>query len=166
VEETSRKEVDAMSKEAVEKVVGKAVLDSEFREALFADPDKVLAAYDLTEDEVAALKAIDFETMESFAGTVDDRISKIGLFALTGTVAQLAGGGALPEAALPTAEMDAEFSGGREALPDAALPDAQMDAEFSGGREALPDAQMEGDAGPEPTRNPIIELIRNIFGIR
>jgi hypothetical protein len=41
-----------------------------------------------------------------------------------------------------------------------------MDAEFSGGREALPDAQMEGDAGPEPTRNPIIELIRNIFGIR
>ncbi|MGD8474849.1 MAG: Franean1_4349 family RiPP, partial [Anaerolineae bacterium] len=68
-----------MSKEAVEKIVGRAVLDSQFREALFADPDEVLGEYELTQEEVAALKAIDFETMESFAGTLDDRISKVGL---------------------------------------------------------------------------------------
>lgn len=71
-----------MSKEAVEAIVGKAVLDSQFREALFANPEKVLAEYDLSEEEVAALRAIDFETMESFAGTLDERISKMVLFPL------------------------------------------------------------------------------------
>ena len=65
-----------MSKEAVEAIVGKAVVDSQFREALFADPDEALGGYDLTQEEVAALKAIDAETMESFAGTLDERISK------------------------------------------------------------------------------------------
>jgi hypothetical protein len=65
-----------MSKEALEAVIGKAVLDSEFREALFADPDQALEGYELTEEEVAALKVIDAETMESFAGSLDERISK------------------------------------------------------------------------------------------
>ena len=68
-----------MSKEAVEAIIGKAVLDGEFREALFANPEEVLAGYDLTEEEVAGLRAIDFETMESFAGTLDERISKMKL---------------------------------------------------------------------------------------
>ena len=71
-----------MSKEAVEAIVGKAVLDAEFRQALFAEPDETLAGYDLSEQEVAALKAIDYETMESFAGTLDERISKMVLFPL------------------------------------------------------------------------------------
>jgi hypothetical protein len=65
-----------MSKQALEAVIGKAVMDSEFREALFADPDKALEGYELAEEEVAALKAIDAETVESFAGTLDERISK------------------------------------------------------------------------------------------
>jgi hypothetical protein len=65
-----------MSKEALQAVIGKAVLDSEFREALFADPNQALEGYELTEEEVAALKAIDAETMESFAGSLDERISK------------------------------------------------------------------------------------------
>lgn len=65
-----------MSKEAVQAVIGKAVTDSEFREALFANPEEVLEGYDLTEDEIAALKSIDAETIESFAGALDERISK------------------------------------------------------------------------------------------
>ena len=65
-----------MSKEAVEAIIGKAVLDNDFRETLFADPDKALAGYELTEEEVATLKGIDAETMESLAGTLDERISK------------------------------------------------------------------------------------------
>jgi hypothetical protein len=65
-----------MSKEAVEAIIGKAVLDSEWREQLFANPEEVLGGYDLTEEEMAALKAIDAETLESFAGTLDERISK------------------------------------------------------------------------------------------
>jgi hypothetical protein len=66
-----------MSKESVEAIVGKAVLDGEFREALFASPEEVLSEYELTDEEVGALRAIDFETMESFAGTLDERISKM-----------------------------------------------------------------------------------------
>jgi hypothetical protein len=65
-----------MSREAVEAVIGKAVLDGEFREALFANPEEMLAGYDLSEEEVAALKSIDAETMETLAGTLDERISK------------------------------------------------------------------------------------------
>ena len=66
-----------MSKEAVQAIIGKAVMDAEFREALFANPEEVLAGYELTDAEIAELKAIDFETMESFAGTLDERISKV-----------------------------------------------------------------------------------------
>jgi hypothetical protein len=66
-----------MSKEAVEAIIGKAVLDMEFREALFANPDEVLASYDLSQEEVAALKAIDAEAMESFAGTLDEALSEL-----------------------------------------------------------------------------------------
>lgn len=65
-----------MSKQAVEAIIGKAVVDGEFRAALFSDPNETLAGYELTEVEVAALKAIDLETLESFASTLDDRVSK------------------------------------------------------------------------------------------
>lgn len=65
-----------MSKEAVETVIGRAVLERDFREALFASPEEALADYELTTEEVAALKTIDAETMESLAGTLDERISK------------------------------------------------------------------------------------------
>jgi hypothetical protein len=66
-----------MSKEAVQAVIGKAVTETEFRELLFANPDDALGGYDLTDEEMAALKAIDAETMESFAGELDERISKM-----------------------------------------------------------------------------------------
>lgn len=66
-----------MSKEAVEAIIGKLVLDTEFREALFANPNEVLAGYDLSEAEVAALKAVDAEAMESFAGTLDEPFSEL-----------------------------------------------------------------------------------------
>jgi hypothetical protein len=65
-----------MSKEAVQTVIGKAVTDSKFREALFANPEKALAGYDLTEDEKAGLKNIDAESMDALAGGLDERISK------------------------------------------------------------------------------------------
>jgi hypothetical protein len=65
-----------MSKEAVEAIIGKAVVDGRFREALFTDPEEALAGYELTGEEVAALKAMDREGIESFAGALDERISK------------------------------------------------------------------------------------------
>jgi hypothetical protein len=66
-----------MSKEAVEAIIGRAVLDREFREALFVNPDEVLAGHDLSEAEVAALKAIDAEAMESLAGTLEEPFSEL-----------------------------------------------------------------------------------------
>ena len=65
-----------MSLQAVQAVIVKAVEDSEFRNALFANPDETLAGYELTEAEAAALKSVDAETMESLAGNVDERLSK------------------------------------------------------------------------------------------
>jgi hypothetical protein len=66
-----------MSREEVTKVIGRAMLDERFRAAVFANPDEAFAAYDLTEEEVAALKAIDSETIEGMAGTLDERVSKM-----------------------------------------------------------------------------------------
>jgi len=65
-----------MSKEAVEAVVGKAILDAKFRQAMIADPEKALAGFDLTDTEKASLKSIDNETMSALANTLDERTSK------------------------------------------------------------------------------------------
>jgi len=67
-----------MSKEAVESVIGKIMLDAEFREAFAAGPDQVLAGFDLSETEKAGLKSIDVETMDALAHTLDERVSKKG----------------------------------------------------------------------------------------
>jgi hypothetical protein len=72
-----------MSKEAMQTIIGKAVSDDKFREGLFANPDKALQGYDLTEAESAALKEIDAETMESMAGSLDERISKMFILGYT-----------------------------------------------------------------------------------
>ena len=65
-----------MTQQAIEAVIGKAVMENEFREVLFANPDEALAGYELTDEETVALKSIDAETLESFAGALDERISK------------------------------------------------------------------------------------------
>ncbi|HOZ37850.1 MAG TPA: Os1348 family NHLP clan protein [Anaerolineaceae bacterium] len=56
-----------MSIRAVEWVTGKIVLDSSFRDELIAYPDQALSGFELSESEIAWLKHIDFETMESLA---------------------------------------------------------------------------------------------------
>ena len=65
-----------MSQQAVEAVIGKAVLDDEFRKELTADAEKALSAFDLTDAEKAALKSMDAETMDALANTLDARVSK------------------------------------------------------------------------------------------
>ena len=66
-----------MTKEAVEAVIGKAMLDPEFSQALLADPDRALAPFDLTEAEKASLKSIDGETIDALAHTLDTRVAKV-----------------------------------------------------------------------------------------
>jgi hypothetical protein len=59
-----------MSREAVEWIIGKIVLDASFRDALIADPDQTVSGYDLSENEKAYLKHVDIETMEALAHTL------------------------------------------------------------------------------------------------
>jgi hypothetical protein len=69
-----------MSQKAVESVIGKAVLDVEFRKALSVDPEKALVGFDLTDAEKASLNSMGSETMDALAHTLDLRISKRRLF--------------------------------------------------------------------------------------
>lgn len=65
-----------MSLEAVQMVIGRAATDPEFRELLIEDAAAACQGYDLAEDELAALEALDGESLEAFAGTLPDRITK------------------------------------------------------------------------------------------
>ena len=56
-----------MSRQALEAVIGRAILNEQFRLDLFEDPETALAKYELTEDEVAALKSVDAETLDACA---------------------------------------------------------------------------------------------------
>ena len=56
-----------MSAQSVESVLSKAMSDAKFADALFADPEKALAGYDLTAEETANLKNLsraDFKNYE------------------------------------------------------------------------------------------------------
>ena len=66
-----------MSREALEAVIGRAVIDEEFRLALFADPDSALAGYALTEGELAALRTLDAENLDAFAGGPGSRVIRM-----------------------------------------------------------------------------------------
>ena len=50
-----------MARKDLERLIGRAVLDPKFRESLFADPENAIreAGFDLSDEEMAALKAID-----------------------------------------------------------------------------------------------------------
>jgi hypothetical protein len=66
-----------MSVSAFEAVIGKTIVEAEFRDLLLADPDQALAGFDLTEEEVSILKKIDSETLELLGSTLDTCIRKI-----------------------------------------------------------------------------------------
>ncbi len=65
-----------MSKEAIESIIGKAILDAEFRKVLLEEPEKALAGYDLTETEKAQLKGLESETLDLMSTTLEMRVSR------------------------------------------------------------------------------------------
>jgi hypothetical protein len=63
-----------MSQRELEAVIGRAILDQEFRMALFADRAVALAGYELTEAEVAAVRMVDAESLDGCAMILEGRI--------------------------------------------------------------------------------------------
>lgn len=58
-----------MASKDLERLVGRTILDSEFRKRLFADPETVIReeGYDLTLDEMAQLQKVDKEKAMALA---------------------------------------------------------------------------------------------------
>jgi hypothetical protein len=65
-----------MSTNTMKAVIGKAMLDTEFRNALLADSDMALATFDLTEAEKANLKKIDSETLDTLAHLMETFVNQ------------------------------------------------------------------------------------------
>ncbi len=59
----------------IHELIGRTVADPDFRASLMEDPEKAVkdAGYDLTEEQLAALKKVD---LEGFSADLDDRLSK------------------------------------------------------------------------------------------
>jgi len=62
-----------MSLEAVQRIVSRATTDAEFREALKTDPDGVFTDRDVTPQEIAAMRAMDWDAVSSVAEDVEVR---------------------------------------------------------------------------------------------
>lgn len=65
-----------MSQSEIERVIGRAVTDAAFRQALIDNAHDACKDYDLTEEELDALEKLDAQSLVMFAGTLDKRISK------------------------------------------------------------------------------------------
>lgn len=65
-----------MSQKELEAVIGRAILDQEFRMALFANPAAALAGYELAEAEVAALRSVDAESLDGCVIMLGKRIQR------------------------------------------------------------------------------------------
>jgi hypothetical protein len=68
-----------MSQDAVIDVIKKALMDTDFRDHLLKEPAAVLNGLDLTEEERQALSNIKKEAFDTFAGEVEQRVSKAGI---------------------------------------------------------------------------------------
>jgi hypothetical protein len=65
-----------MSQTEIERVIGRAVTNTAFRQALINNAREACKEFDLTEDELDALEKLDAQSLLAFAGTLDKRISK------------------------------------------------------------------------------------------
>jgi hypothetical protein len=70
-----------MSQASIEHIIGKALLDADFRDMLLANPEQALSGFDLTEAEKTYLKRADAETLDELAAllAVKDRLWRLGI---------------------------------------------------------------------------------------
>jgi hypothetical protein len=62
-----------MSQASIERIIGKAMLDTGFRNALLANPEQTLSGFSLTEHEKNYIKRMDAETLDQLAGLLAER---------------------------------------------------------------------------------------------
>jgi hypothetical protein len=65
-----------VSREILEKIIGRAAMDSKFRRRMIKDPERALREYDLTEEQILAIKAIPTDALEKFAHRLMRSIGK------------------------------------------------------------------------------------------
>jgi hypothetical protein len=65
-----------MGEDAVAQIIGRAVMDDDFRALLLSNPEQALQGYDLSDDETEALKSLKQEDLEDFSAKLDSRITK------------------------------------------------------------------------------------------
>jgi hypothetical protein len=68
--------MDTMSRSVVEQIIGKMLLDIEFRNLMASDRDKALEGFDLTDEEREGLKNVDFDDFSKVATSLDERMNK------------------------------------------------------------------------------------------
>ena len=60
----------------LEEIIGRAAMDSQFRERMLEDPEVALREYELTEEQIAAIKAIPTDALERFAYQLTKSVGK------------------------------------------------------------------------------------------
>lgn len=65
-----------MSKTTIEQIIGRLVMDPEFRRQMAADRAQALAGFELTLDERASLDGLDLAELEGAATDLEQRVSK------------------------------------------------------------------------------------------
>ena len=68
-----------MTIENLQGIIKQAVLDLEYRELLFTDPDKALEGVDLNDEEINLLKTMEREKFDKNATELEDRMSRAGI---------------------------------------------------------------------------------------
>ncbi|MFA6000928.1 MAG: Os1348 family NHLP clan protein [Thermoleophilia bacterium] len=63
-----------MAKKGVVAVVGRAVVDEQYRERFYKNPMLAMEGYDLSNDEKQAIAGIDRRQMDKFADSVNYRL--------------------------------------------------------------------------------------------
>ncbi len=66
-----------MSRTVVEQVIGRLLMDAEFRKAFGLNAAQALAGFDLTAEERDAFSHLDPECFETVANDLEPRISKL-----------------------------------------------------------------------------------------
>lgn len=74
-----------MPSESVQKIIGRAISDAAFRELLLGNPDQALAEYNLSAEEITALKNLKREEFDAPA-ELEQRVSKAAPFVPGGAV--------------------------------------------------------------------------------